>query len=154
MKSKLDKMLCERYPSIFKDRHGNIKNTLMPFGFACGDGWFRLLWELCRRLEKVNPDVVAVQVKEKFGGLRFYVHSANEEGQKCIDRAEYASYMICEWCGQPGTSEGSKRWIRTLCDKCRIKERKGWKPRRKWNKFYLLRWSSLKRRVKRYLFGG
>ena len=59
-----------------------------------------------------------VQVKEKFGGLRFYCHGGTEEVHGAIHFAEQLSYRICEECGCPGELRTANRsWIRTLCDK-------------------------------------
>lgn len=57
----------------------------------------------------------AVQVKEKFGGLRFYVNQANEEQYAYLYFAELMSTTICEQCGSPAKPTG-KGWIRTLCE--------------------------------------
>lgn len=57
----------------------------------------------------------ATQVKEKFGGLRFYVTRANTEEESYLYFAELMSTHTCEVCGSPGKSQG-KGWIRTLCD--------------------------------------
>jgi hypothetical protein len=56
----------------------------------------------------------AVQVKEKFGGLRFYTNGATDIQDAYITFAEMISVRTCEVCGKPGkrTSDG---WIRTLC---------------------------------------
>lgn len=50
MKEELDKLLCERYPEIFKNRHGDPKETAMCWGFECDDGWFWLIDALCSQL--------------------------------------------------------------------------------------------------------
>ena len=50
--------------------------------------------------EKKVP--VASQVKEKFGGLRFYVQGAIDEHYNYIRFAESLSYRTCEVCGAPG----------------------------------------------------
>ena len=76
MKKKLDDKLVNRYPIIFKDRHKSMQETCMCWGFP-SDGWYNIINRLCFNItvliEKYNIDVTAVQVKEKFGGLRFYV---------------------------------------------------------------------------------
>lgn len=59
---------------------------------------------------------VAVQVKEKFGTLRFYVNGGNEKAYNYIEFAEALSGSTCEECGAPGTTRGGG-WIRTLCDR-------------------------------------
>ena len=59
---------------------------------------------------------VAAQVKEKFGGLRFYVNGANEEHYNYISFAENMSYRTCEKCGNPGKLY-TNGWHTTLCEK-------------------------------------
>ena len=58
---------------------------------------------------------VASQVKEKFGGLRFYVEQATDEHFNYISFAENMSYRTCEQCGAPGKLY-TQGWHRTLCD--------------------------------------
>lgn len=61
------------------------------------------------------PQVVAVQVKEKFGTLRFYYNGGDEYTHGISVMAEYMSATTCEECG----SRGRRRpggWIQTLCD--------------------------------------
>ena len=58
---------------------------------------------------------VAVQVKEKFGGLRFYVQAATDKHYQYISFAESMSYRTCEECGAPGKTY-TDGWHTTLCD--------------------------------------
>ena len=58
---------------------------------------------------------VAVQVKEKFGGLRFYVQAATDKHYQFISFAESMSYVTCEQCGSPG-KRYTDGWHQTLCD--------------------------------------
>ena len=58
---------------------------------------------------------VASQVKEKFGGLRFYVQGAIDEHYHYISFAESMSYHTCEVCGAPG-KRWTDGWHKTLCD--------------------------------------
>ncbi len=58
---------------------------------------------------------VAVQVKEKFGTLRFYVHGGDSRAHHHIEFAEALSGSTCEQCGAPGKTRGGG-WVRTLCD--------------------------------------
>jgi hypothetical protein len=58
---------------------------------------------------------VAVQVKEKFGGLRFYVQAATDKHYQYISFAESMSYRTCESCGAPGKTY-TDGWHTTLCD--------------------------------------
>jgi hypothetical protein len=61
------------------------------------------------------PHVEVQQVKEKFGGLRFYFSGGDERIDGMVLMAEAIAERTCEVCGKPGRPrEGG--WIRTLCD--------------------------------------
>ena len=81
-----------------------------------GEGWHPLIEELIEELYKLGWDGNVVQIKEKFGGLRFYIHGETEAMVDKIDEYEDKSFEICEKCGEPGIPKG-RRWIKTLCDK-------------------------------------
>lgn len=85
------------------------------FGIECGPGWKALyepLIELCK-----TEDVAILQIKEKFGTLRFYVGSASDEVHEAIDAAERKSAETCEQCGAKGKRR-DEGWMRTLCTEC------------------------------------
>jgi hypothetical protein len=65
------------------------------------------------------PYITASQVKEKFGGLRFYTNGYTDEVSGMIRMAEAMSYRTCEVCGNPGRSN-NHGWISTLCDTHRL----------------------------------
>jgi hypothetical protein len=63
-----------------------------------------------------GPKFEVLQVKEKFGGLRFYVNCRrNEAMRQRIGIAADESFRTCEICGQPGRPREDS-WIKTLCD--------------------------------------
>lgn len=74
---------------------------------------------IVERKERPVPEpveqVVAIQVKEKFGGLRFYYMGGDEYIRGLENMAESMSYRTCEVCGAPGTSTKGG-WIRVLCE--------------------------------------
>lgn len=84
--------------------------------FDVGDGWLPLLKELIEDLIELGWDKETTQVKEKFGGLRFYINSGSKEIHDRILKAEKDSYHICEKCGQEGQLRGDIGWYLTLCD--------------------------------------
>ena len=65
------------------------------------------------------PYITASQVKEKFGGLRFYTNGYTDVIDGMISIAESMSYRTCEVCGNPGRSN-NYGWISTLCDTHRL----------------------------------
>src|SRR5215204_6388210 len=96
---------------------------------AVGPGWASLVGKLYDLIETASLPVRVAQVKEKFGGLRFYYDITSEGEMLKIEKelfrtavhlAEEVSFRTCEECGQPGSTAGSVGWIRTLCPACRI----------------------------------
>lgn len=133
-------IVLDKYPKIFVKRP-NGRGGYYPFWLECGSGWLPLIETLCRSIqghvdnqntsytykvkrgeakEEDRPDfqVVALQVKEKFGGLRFYTAGNDEYVNGLISMAEAMSYQICERCSNPG-KVGGKGWITTMCEPCR-----------------------------------
>lgn len=97
------------------NKHG-IKD--IRCGAGCGNGWVPLIDNLITELCALGWDKHVEQIKEKFGGLRFYIGGATPEMHDLINRAEDASIKICEECGKEGKrSDWGKYWIKTLCPK-------------------------------------
>lgn len=120
MGPELDKQLCEKYPEIFANRHADKMTTAMCWGFECGDGWYQIIDALCGCMQgyvsaNSKPQVVAAQVKEKFGTLRFYCDGGNDMTEGMIWMAEHLSSVTCEVCGAPGELRGGG-WLKTRCD--------------------------------------
>jgi hypothetical protein len=59
---------------------------------------------------------MALQIKEKFGGLRFYIDGYSEEAWAVIEIAEGECSKLCELCGGPGEIRTDLGWIVTLCE--------------------------------------
>ena len=112
------KRMEEKYPKMFAGKYG---------GFAVGPGWWPIIESLCANIQShtdwwnknrearpVIEQVVVEQIKEKFGGLRFYYQGGDDQISGMVRMAESWASHACEECGAPGTL-GGKGWIRTLC---------------------------------------
>jgi hypothetical protein len=96
------------------------KKPILEHAKACvGPGWHGLLDGLVPKLLALGWDGHVAQVKEKFGGLRFYVGAATDEVHDAINEAEAKSFETCEQCGAPGKPRDGG-WIKTLCDSCAV----------------------------------
>lgn len=121
-----------KYPKMFSQPYG---------GFAVGPGWWPIIESLCANIQShidwwnknradrpVVEQVVVAQIKEKFGGLRFYYDGGDEKICGMVDMAESWASHVCEECGKPGRSrEGG--WIRTLCDEHEAERQARYKER-------------------------
>ena len=81
-----------------------------------GAGWHKLVHRLIDDLFSLGWDGQVYQVKEKFGGLRFYIGKGTDDIHTRIAQAEAESYKTCEVCGEPGTERSPFGWIKILCD--------------------------------------
>ena len=125
---------------------GGDKSGPMQYGLCVGDGWFRLLYDLaeaiteeCKRLglRPSKPGYpVAVQVKEKFGELRFYIeaipfpspqYSAEEiedirqgegPGQEKMNRYERLKPEVLKLDSIYALANEANRLSRTICERC------------------------------------
>lgn len=136
MEARLDGYLVEKYPKIFINRYESIKNSLMGFGFEHEDGWFWLLDQLCSSIQfyidshneyqkdesKKISQVVADQVKEKFGMLCFYYSGGDDIIRGMVKLAVEMSGSICEKCGTTEHVGKTSVWIFTICKDCYDKD--------------------------------
>jgi hypothetical protein len=126
MQEKLDNYLVTKYSKIFINRYKGPMESCLYFGFDCNDGWFWLIDNLCNSIQsyidnnshKGISQVVATQVKEKFGGLSFYYSGGDDIIDGMVWLAESMSYDICEFCGSTIDIGQTKGWIYTICKEC------------------------------------
>ncbi len=113
------KRMEERFPKMFSQPYG---------GFAVGPGWWPIIESLCANIQSridwwnknretrpVIEQVVVEQIKEKFGGLRFYYQGGDDGIHGMVRMAEAWADHHCEECGKPGKSH-STGWIKTVCE--------------------------------------
>ena len=139
MKKELDEQLCSEFPLLYRHRGGDIHEHPMAWGFP-GDGWFNILQESSKKIEKVikkyaeeNPgkDLPAsAQVKNKFGILRWYINypkdipaSVKNVISTCVAEAEEASEFICESCG---IGKLRTEGFSSRCKKCEQDRERNW----------------------------
>lgn len=88
-------------------------------------GWLPILLKLNDDLTAIDPDYRIVQVKEKFGGLRYYIESVSKmaELEAVVRVAEAEAARTCELCGSRANvstaPSSTTYWVKTFCDTCR-----------------------------------
>lgn len=89
MRKELENELVCLAPYMFRyEGWNNLRQSLMGFGFSCGNGWEFILRDLITKLDKIDKEkrIRCIQIKEKFGGLRFYYEIKSSENEKTIKR--------------------------------------------------------------------
>jgi len=125
MDKKLQNQLFKKYPKLFRQRLLNKETSPMFWGITCGNGWYNIINCLCFALDQMNDKVEACQVKQKFGGLRFYIDHGTEMQQRLCSLVGSISFGFCELCGSVDDVKTTKGgYVETLCGKCRKKTKK------------------------------
>ena len=122
---KHNKKLVKEYP--FLKIYDNMNYTWldnMPTGWRIAFGE-QMCKEIKEELVKNNEldSYQIIQIKEKFGGLRWYDNSGLPGMQFIIAKYEALSEKTCINCGKPANWI-SKGWISPYCDDCATKEAK------------------------------
>lgn len=137
--SALDELVAA-HPALFRGANPRVPSDLP-------DGWYGLVDELCTAIESVLGSVdcgsfEVVQVKEKYGALRFYfalggakdhfidLHTGTglrtfvqraagspkmDAVRELIEMAAKATSSTCQACGAPGQRLVRGGWVATLC---------------------------------------
>jgi hypothetical protein len=137
----------KKYPDLYRENTLPMSETCMCWGLCVGPGWYKLIEDLQEELDLIQKasgiQIIATQVKEKFGGLRYYytedwagigykypdsyygfdwthdeAHAWSRIIGNTVYRAEIKSEHTCEVCGKYGKISG-RPWVKCLCDKCR-----------------------------------
>jgi hypothetical protein len=106
----------EELQAILKPFYGNNRREGYFIGSDFGPGWNDIVLALHTLLSRDNPNYFIAQIKEKFGGLRYYIGGEETDVGALISEAEALSYQTCEECGRPGILREDLSWITTLCD--------------------------------------
>lgn len=127
MNEEKTKKLIESFPLVFKP----------DFHFECDQGWYDLITEYSEKLTNVIKKLPnemhevfkTLQLKEKFGSMRWYISIPTEEYPEqrdeflnIIREVEGKSCKICEYCGNPGEIKRMNPkayWLMCLCEACR-----------------------------------
>lgn len=125
--------LVSKYPKIFKQYEGNpyfVNWSGVPAG------WLPVIDKLCGAIQSyvdhtsvmdengewVKPSQpTCTQMKEKFGGLRFYTSNSDDYVEGMIHMAEHICDNTCQDCGSEEDLGVTKGWISVVCRTCAIR---------------------------------
>lgn len=123
--------LIQKYPKIFQDYKGNPERVNW---YGVPKGWLPVIDKLCGAIQSYidnvtrysegktykAPQVTCTQMKEKFGGLRFYVEGGDDHTDGMIYMAEHLCDNTCQDCGAEEDLGMTSGWISVLCRNCVI----------------------------------
>jgi hypothetical protein len=109
--------LIDKLTSMINNKIETIKNY--------NEGWLKnkvVTPEKYESNKKLMENFKIVQIKEKFGGLRFYIegtdYKVHQDIHGWVQFAEAMSYELCEVCGTNQGLGSTSGWMRTICESC------------------------------------
>jgi hypothetical protein len=107
-------MNTDNIRKIYK-RFRFLNKNIMP-SIDCGDGWYTLLYNMCKDLKSVNPpnEFMITKIAEKYGDLEVHTKNGNMRTRVILDQYSTKSMEICDECGNAKDLE--------MCDKCKVPE--------------------------------
>lgn len=89
--------------------------------YGIHEGWYELVEPLISFVEENGGTVL--DVKEKFGGLRFYYSEPENydedvwnDFERMVNQAEQDSLVTCEYTGKSGKIRKINGWLKCVCD--------------------------------------
>ena len=115
MKPELANKLFDTFPKIFKQ-------SGMIGSIDCPDSWYTIISTACyliqQECDRTGSQVAAVQVKEKYGTLRFYTHNSSPFIDGVLDMAEEMTTLVCASCGTTKDLTPTEGYILYMCNRC------------------------------------
>jgi len=103
MDSHLENQLYEKFPHLYRERSAPLANSQMPWGFQCEAGWYKILYELSKKIEKISSDgafaaAITEVSKNTDGTLYVEAHNVTPAVADIITAAREKSRLTCELC--------------------------------------------------------
>ena len=103
MDSQLENKLYEKFPDLYREKTAPLESSKMPWGVQCGDGWYKLIYELSNKIAKIategefSPAISQISRHED-GTLHVGVRNVTPPIADVITTARETSRLTCESC--------------------------------------------------------
>jgi len=95
--------LYERFPHLYRERTAPLESSKMGWGFQCEDGWYKILYEMSKKIEKISGTgehaaAITEVSKNKDGTLYVEARHLSPPVADIIASAREQSRLTCELC--------------------------------------------------------
>tara|TARA_Y100000310_G_C20427725_1_gene689872 strand:+ start:358 stop:834 length:477 start_codon:yes stop_codon:yes gene_type:complete len=97
--------LYERFAHLYREieREAPLKNSKMRWGFQCEDGWYKIIYDMSKRIEKIsnNTDHAAAIMevsRNEDGTLKVDMRNRSPSVDIIVTGACEQSRLTCEYC--------------------------------------------------------
>ncbi len=103
MDSRLENKLYERFPDLYREKTAPLESSKMAWGVQCGDGWYKLIYELSNKIAKIategeySPAISQISRHED-GTLYVDVRNVSPPIADIVTTVRETSRLTCESC--------------------------------------------------------
>jgi len=120
--------LYERFAHLYREREREtpLKNSKMRWGFQCEDGWYKIIYDMSKRIEKIsnNTDhaVAIMEVsRNEDGTLKVDMRNCSPSVDILVTAAREQSRLTCEYCSYSPArlrAQGQQTKGHIACGRC------------------------------------
>jgi len=95
--------LYKKFPHLYRERSAPLASSKMGWGFQCEDGWYKIIYEMSRRIQKISsegefaPAITEISKAEN-GTLLVEARNLSPPIADIITAAREQSRLTCELC--------------------------------------------------------
>jgi len=95
--------LYKRFPHLYRERNAPLKNSKMAWGFQCEDGWYKILYDMSKRITKISNDTdytaAIIEIgRHEDGTLKIEIRNPSPPVDTITMGAREQSRLTCEYC--------------------------------------------------------
>ena len=95
--------LYEKFPHLYRERTAPLESSHMAWGFQCGDGWYKIIYEMSKKIDKISKEgefapAISLVSKHEDGTLYVAVSNITPPVADIVTRATEQSRLTCELC--------------------------------------------------------
>jgi len=103
MDSQKTNELYEKFPHLYRERTAPLESSHMPWGFQCGDGWYKIIYEMSKKIDKISPEgehapAISLVSRHEDGTLYVAVSNITPPVADIVTSATEQSRLTCEFC--------------------------------------------------------
>ena len=103
MDSQKTNELYEKFPHLYRERTAPLESSHMPWGFQCEDGWYKIIYEMSKKIDKISPKgehapAISLVTRHEDGTLYVAVSNITPPVADIVTSATEQSRLTCEFC--------------------------------------------------------
>jgi hypothetical protein len=128
--------LYEKFPHLYRERTAPLESSGMAWGFRCEDGWYKIIYDMSKRITKISNDTnhaaaITEIGRHEDGTLKIEIRNLSPPVDMVVTGAREQSRLTCEYCSYSPAhirANGRQTAGHIACGRCVKRLEGGTKP--------------------------